>query len=220
MGVQGRVLIVMQWICSALFAPFVSKVVERSKKTLDFCATIQFWHCVFMCMQFEIPGFTWWTTAIVGVFIKFLISAEICIHWEMRDISMGDSSNNHSMNGSSSSGSRKKKNSSGGNMIGKSALTGTSHGPPDDSYRSRFAAFSNIIRGPDAHDTVRYLPVSTMASTDGNVRREAEHMIPIDNPLPDLPDTPHAHEFLADIDLLSPDVHTNNMKNDMSNDLV
>ena len=52
---RGCQLILAQWVCALLFAPYLSVVVGRAKKVLDYCGTIQFWHWVFM-MGWEVPG--------------------------------------------------------------------------------------------------------------------------------------------------------------------
>ncbi|CAD7925783.1 unnamed protein product [Amoebophrya sp. A25] len=86
---RGVTLIFGQWICSLIFAPFLSFIIERAKKVLDFCVTIQFWHLVLCIFSHEFPGLAWWGVSLVGCVVGTLLSEAICMRWELQDIELG-----------------------------------------------------------------------------------------------------------------------------------
>eukprot|EP00392_Amoebophrya_sp_AT5.2_P002443 g2448.t1 len=130
---RGTVLICSHWVCSLFYAPFLSIVVVRAKKVLDFCVTVQFWHLLF-CLLFEFPPLSWWGVALVGCVLGTLLSEAICMRWELEDISLGGG---HGAKSGASGGGRNNKYSpvatneevdgsgtsrSNGGVIGKAAV--------------------------------------------------------------------------------------------------
>ncbi|CAD7928305.1 unnamed protein product [Amoebophrya sp. A120] len=84
---SGTVLVCSQWVASILYAPFISYIVERAKKVLDFTVTIQFWHLL-LSLYFGFPGLSWWGVSLVGCVVGTLIAEAICMRWEMQDIEL------------------------------------------------------------------------------------------------------------------------------------
>jgi len=89
----GTCLILSNWIATMLFAPIMSKIVERSKKVLDFSITLAFWHLLIsVCFSgFTMPNFTWWGTVILSVSAGTLLSEYLCMKMEMMDIQLTSS---------------------------------------------------------------------------------------------------------------------------------
>lgn len=74
-------------VCLALF---LTIVVGRAKKCLDFAFTVYLVHFVNCCFVTGVPrGAAWWVVTGLGVSIAAIGSEYLCVTREMRDIPIG-----------------------------------------------------------------------------------------------------------------------------------
>ena len=79
-------------IASVIAASFIGAVmlavvVEKSRKCLDFGATVFLFHLLFCTLLREAPStWAWWVVHIVGLLVMVVLGEYLCSRVEMRDI--------------------------------------------------------------------------------------------------------------------------------------
>jgi len=63
-------------------------VVERSKKCLDFAATVHIFHFFVVFSYSSLPGFSWWFCWSLSLFLMFVVGQSLCRKWEMEVIEL------------------------------------------------------------------------------------------------------------------------------------
>ena len=93
-NVVGGFYRIMNILLSSLVGGYwLSIVVIRARKCLDFGATIYFYHLFFTWMYGGFPStFSWWITHIMGLACMVFLGEQLCMKKEMVDITVGGGS--------------------------------------------------------------------------------------------------------------------------------
>jgi hypothetical protein len=80
-------LCIMLWLNLALLAVFLPKIIERTRKCLDFVLTLSLLHLLFSTLYIGFPTtLSWWLVWTVGATICVLLGEYLCMQEEQREI--------------------------------------------------------------------------------------------------------------------------------------
>lgn len=86
-NMAGALTALTHLLTAALTSIYIVHIVERSKKCLDFSATVYILHFLFCCVYAGIPhNVEWWATNSLGLGLMALLSEWMCIRREMQEI--------------------------------------------------------------------------------------------------------------------------------------
>eukprot|EP01054_Gregarina_sp_Poly1_P009716 Gregarina_sp_Poly_1__9715@NODE_617_length_7122_cov_220_571368_g473_i0_p3_GENE_NODE_617_length_7122_cov_220_571368_g473_i0NODE_617_length_7122_cov_220_571368_g473_i0_p3_ORF_typecomplete_len206_score22_73SYS1/PF09801_9/2_2e32DUF4491/PF14898_6/4e03DUF4491/PF14898_6/0_011DUF4381/PF14316_6/7_3e02DUF4381/PF14316_6/0_96TMEM138/PF14935_6/1_1e03TMEM138/PF14935_6/0_31_NODE_617_length_7122_cov_220_571368_g473_i036694286 len=84
---EGRIIAIATLLTSVILGVFVSWVVERSRKCLDFCVTVFFLHGLAVCLISQFPlTLAWWILQGLACVSTILVSERLCRHKESEEL--------------------------------------------------------------------------------------------------------------------------------------